>query len=86
MITPTPEFWKKFKETNGALSCTEAVAIMNLAAEAPKNDGWAIELGTFNGKSAMSAMVGLNECFFMLLDPIFDDNKVMKDLFEEVEI
>lgn len=85
MITPTPEFWKKFKETNGALSCTEAVAIMNLAAEAPKNDGWAIELGTFNGKSAMSAMVGLNECFFMLLDPIFDDNKVIAEVFNNIK-
>lgn len=85
MITPTPEFWKKFKETNGALSCTEAVAIMNLAAEAPKTDGWAIELGTFNGKSAMSAMVGLSECFFMLLDPIFDDNKVIAEVFNNIK-
>ena len=35
MITPTPDFWKVFKETNGALSTAEAIAIMNIAAQAP---------------------------------------------------
>lgn len=85
MITPTPEFWKIFKETNGALSCTEAVAIANIASQAPNNDGWAIELGTHKGKSAMSAMLGLKGCFFMLLDPIFDDNKVIEEVFNNIK-
>lgn len=85
MITPTPEFWKKFKETNGALSCTEAVAIANIASQAPNNDGWAIELGTHKGKSAMSAMLGLKDCFFMLLDPIFDDNKAIEEVFNNIK-
>lgn len=69
MITPTPEFWKIFKETNGALSCTEAVAIMNIAAQAP--EGRYIELGTYEGKSAMSAALTLKHGVFLLVDPEF---------------
>jgi len=72
MLTPTPEFWKVFKETNGALSCAEAVAIMNIAAQAPQ--GTYIELGTFMGKSAMSASQGLKGGAFVLVEPEFSSD------------
>jgi len=74
MITPTPEFWEVFKETNGALSCTEAVAIMNIAAQAP--EGLFLEAGSFHGKSAMAAAYGLRDGSFYMLDPIFEDRTI----------
>ena len=73
MITPTPEFWKVFKETEGALSCTEAVAIVNIAAQAPGGVN-CLEMGTYKGKSACAALIGLKEGgFFHLLEPEFSD-------------
>ena len=78
MITPTKEFWEVFKNTDGALSCAEAVAIMNLAALAPQ--GTYIELGTHKGKSAMAACGGLPDGKFYLVDPIYKD----KNIFDEV--
>lgn len=74
MITPTRGFWKVFKETNGALSCTEAVAIMNIAAQAPK--GIWLELGVYNGKSAMAAANGSECTCFFLVDPIFNETDI----------
>ena len=82
MIKPTNEFWTKFKETNGALSCTEAVAIMNIAAQAP--EGMCIELGTHKGKSAMSALAGLKSGIFILVDPIFDDKRILDAVHHSV--
>ena len=67
MITPTKSFWEIFKATNGALSCAEAVAIMNLAAQAPV--GIYVEFGTHKGKSAMALSVGLKDGKFYLLEP-----------------
>ena len=85
MILPTnKDFWDKFRKTNGALSVTEAIAIINIASQAPKG-GWAIELGTFNGKSSMAAMLGLPKCFFMLLDPIFEDDKIIDEVYENIK-
>lgn len=71
MITPSKEFWKIFKETNGALSCAEALAIMNITAEAAAGNH--IELGTYKGKSALAARYGLRYGIFYLVDPIFED-------------
>ena len=89
MIKPTPEFWKIFKETNGALSCAEAVAIMNLAAQAP--EGVYIELGTHKGKSAMAACVSLKEFSgceknptFYLVDPIFEEVELCKETHRSI--
>ncbi len=73
MITGTPEFWKIFKETNGALSCSEAIAIMNIAEQAPQ--GMYLELGTYRGKSALSAVIGLKKGWFGLVDPEFKDEE-----------
>jgi hypothetical protein len=83
MITPTQEFWKVFKETNGALSCTEAVAIMNIAAQAP--EGLAVELGTHKGKSAMAASFALNDMTqFYLVEPEFSDSKWFEDVYNSI--
>lgn len=74
MIYPSKEFWKVFKETNGALSCTEAVAIMNIAAQAPFGFVYpCMELGVYNGKSAMCAILHWHQKEFILVDPMFKD-------------
>lgn len=79
MIIPTPEFWKIFKETNGALSCTEAIAIMNLAAQAP--EGLMVEIGVYKGKSAASAIVGLKDNpQFYLVEPEFKDKEWLREV------
>lgn len=72
MITPTKEWLEVFKKTPGALSVTEAVAIMNIAALAP--NGIYIELGTHKGKSGMSAAFTLKNGLFIMVDPILSDN------------
>jgi hypothetical protein len=77
MITPNKSFWKMFKKTNGALSCAEAVAIMNLAALAPK--GAYAEFGVYKGKSAMSAILGLQSGIFNLVEPEFADKKFKEE-------
>lgn len=82
MILPPFSVIEKIKETNGALSICEAIAIMNLAAESPK--GKYIELGVFNGKSAMAASFGLQPGMFILVDPMFEDEKVGDLVIENV--
>lgn len=77
MITPSKSFWKIFKETNGALSCAEAVAIMNLAAMSPK--GAYAEFGVYKGKSAMCAALGLQAGVFNLVEPEFVDKKFREE-------
>lgn len=80
MITPSKEFWKIFCETNGALSCSEAVAIMNLAAQAP--EGLCVELGVYKGKSAISAVMGFkHNPQFYLVEPEFKDVEWTKEVF-----
>lgn len=82
MITPTPEFWKIFKETNGALSCTEAIAIMNIAAQAPESSY--LELGTYMGKSALSALYTLKNGSFDLVEPEFVDENICNEVLMTV--
>lgn len=75
MIVPNNEFLKKFKETQGAFSVSESIALMNIASTVP--DGYNfIEAGTNAGKSSMSAAYGLPEGVFYLIDPIFDLNNI----------
>ncbi len=81
MILPPKEFWPVFKNTEGALSCCEAIAIMNIAAQAP--NGLFSEYGTYKGKSALSALCGLPEGIFYLYEPDFDTGKIDKDLVAE---
>lgn len=70
MILPIPEFWPVFKSTNGALSCCESIAIMNVASLAP--EGNFLELGVAEGKSAMSAALVMNTGVFYLVDPVLE--------------
>jgi hypothetical protein len=78
MIKPSEQFWKVFKETPGALSTAEAIAIMNIAAQAPR--GTYLEMGTFCGKSAMSAAQQLQYGEFVLLEPLFDNGEANLNL------
>lgn len=92
MILPSKEFWKIFKNTEGALSCTEAIAIMNVSSQAPV--GQYIELGTYRGKSAMSALIGLTKevvfskepinPVFTLVDPIFTDSEIVSEVLKRL--
>lgn len=84
MIKPDSSFWEKFKSTNGALSVSEAIAIANIASLSP-SDGWAFELGTFRAKSSMAAMLGLSTKFFMLVDPIFEDKRIIDEVHENIK-
>lgn len=78
MIKPSEHFLRIFKKTNGALSVCEAIAIINIASNAPA--GEYIELGTHKGKSAMSAAYSLKPGTFWLVDPIFDDTDLTLDV------
>jgi len=66
---PSASFFEKFKATDGALSCCEAIAIFNLAKLAPTSRY--VELGTYKGKSAMSAAAALKDGSFDLIEPEF---------------
>lgn len=67
---PVHSFIEKFKATEGALSVCESIAIYNIAKQAP--EGLFAEYGTFRGKSAMSALLGLPKGVFRLYEPEFD--------------
>lgn len=82
MQIPSNELWERFKRTNGAFSCCEAIALYNICLEAP--EGTYIELGTFHGKSAMIASAALKAGCFTLVDPIFSDTKIAADVFFNV--
>lgn len=85
MILPSKEFLDIFKSINGALSCAEAIAIMNIANIAP--EGTALELGTHRGKSAISALYGFSEnMIFYLVDPDFEDKKVEHEVAVNVSL
>lgn len=74
MIFPSKEFIDIFKSIPGAISVCESIAIMNIAGQAP--EGGAIELGTYKGKSAISALYGFSENIgFILVDPEFSDKE-----------
>lgn len=70
MILPSKEFIELFKKTPGALSVCESITIMNIAAQAPK--GLWLEMGTYKGKSAMSAAYGGDATEFRLIEPLFE--------------
>ncbi len=74
MLLPTQEIAALFKNTPGAISFHEMLAIANIAAQAPA-DGIAIETGSNAGKSAISASVGLARVGtrdYYLIDPCYD--------------
>ena len=71
MIKPDINYWNHFKSVNGALSCAESLAIMNIAAQAPLNGLW-LEMGVYKGKSALSALYGGSCNEFHLVDTEFE--------------
>mgnify|MGYP001576748405 FL=1 len=71
LIIPPKDFWKKFKETPGALSCAEALAIIQISDLV--SEGTYMEIGSHRGKSGMSAAVGLKKGALYAVDPIFED-------------
>lgn len=83
MEIPHESFWKVFKETNGAFSTAEAIALYNIAVLAP--DGLYMELGTHKGKSAMSAIMGLKDGVFYLVDPIFKLEYVWGEVMDSID-
>jgi hypothetical protein len=82
MIFPENDFWKKFKECNGALSCCESLAIIQCAAQAPQ--GVYAEYGVAYGKSALSAIQALKMGTFYLVDPIFENDEIKHEVFDRV--
>jgi hypothetical protein len=70
MITPTKEFWNIFKNTEGALSCAEAVAIMQIASLAP--EGTYMTMGSHKGKDSLAAATVLKKGIYYLIDPIYE--------------
>lgn len=79
MITPTPEFLEVFKNTDGALSVTESIAIMNIAAQSP-SENRCVEFGVYKGKSAMSAAVSLRNALFYLVEPEFANDEFVEEV------
>lgn len=73
MIVPRDTFFEVFKKTNGALSVCEAIAIMNIAEQAP--EGNYMELGVNRGKSAYAASYSLPFGNFYLVEPEFADKE-----------
>ena len=67
-----------FKSINGAFSCTEAVALMNILSEA--KEGVYVELGVAYGKSALVVMEQAKPSIFFLVDPEFGDIKWLNDV------
>lgn len=90
MILPNKDnYWNIFRKTNGALSCSESLFIMQAAALAPK--GRYIECGVAYGKSAMSALVSLqeftgeqDEITFHLVDPLLIDTDLCKQIYNDI--
>jgi len=81
---PTASFIEKFKQTEGALSVCESIAIFNLAKQSPK--GQYLELGVFKGKSAMSALLGLpSGGHFDLVEPEFENDDFLDEALDAIE-
>lgn len=85
MILPSKEFVDIFKSIPGALSVCESISIMNIAHEAPEGD--AIELGTYKGKSAISALYGFSENMgFHLVDPEFSNQEFERQTAKNIAL
>ena len=86
MITPSKEFWDVFKETPGAFSIAEAVALINISNQAP--EGIFIEFGSHKGKSSQCIAYGIGNNNFnktlLLVEPEFSDNGWMKDVMRKL--
>lgn len=70
MKAPLPSFFETFKKTPGAIGVAEAIAIYNLALQAPK--GIRADLGSHAGKAAQSAAAAFESGQIYMVDPCFD--------------
>lgn len=86
LITPTKEFLKVFKETEGALSVAESIAIMNIAALVfdSFNALTCVEFGVYKGKSAMSAVYSFYAGAFLLVEPEFKGANWQREVCKKV--
>jgi hypothetical protein len=76
MITPSLKFIEQFKNTVGALSVTEAIALYNIALKAP--EGIFIELGSHKGKCSQVIALAVGrlkeKATLILVEPEFSDD------------
>lgn len=70
MKLPLPSVIELFKQTPGAISVAEMIAIHNLAASAPL--GVYMELGSHAGKSSIASSSGFERGKLYMVDPIYD--------------
>lgn len=75
MITPSADQLAIFKKTPGAISVHELIAIINVAALAPR--GTCCEMGSHRGKSGIAAAIGLTRSIdpgrtLIMVDPLYD--------------
>lgn len=82
MITPSKEFWSVFKSTPGALSCAEALAIIQIASLAPK--GNYLCLGAHKGKDSLAATQSLKPGTLYLVEPEFEDEEWLRTVVNKV--
>lgn len=82
MKLPSKQFWDLFKSTHGAFSTPEAIALYNICLDAP--EGEYLELGTHKGKSTFAASLALKKGKFYLVDPIFEDAEINKELLTKL--
>lgn len=78
---PPKEFWKHFKEANGAMSSAEAIFLYNVCLQVPE-EGVLVEAGTAYGKSALvslMAWVERKDNYFYLLEPQFENPEFYKE-------
>jgi hypothetical protein len=78
MILPDDNFWKAFKETPGAFSCAEALALVQISALTP--DGIFAEFGTHKGKSTLASIYGRRPSAMLLNDLIFEDDNIVREV------
>lgn len=82
MKYPNQNFWDVFKKTDGAFSTPEAIALYNICLSTPQ--GNYLELGSHKGKSSMAAILGLKQGFFNLVDPIFEDDEIVRGVVSAI--
>ena len=77
MIVPDKSFWDIFKNTDGALSCSEAIALYNIALSSP--NGLFLELGSHKGKSSQCIALAVSKLkekgTFIAVEPEFSNEE-----------
>lgn len=87
MKFPDLKFWAYFKNTNGAISVTEAIFMYNACLQVPDEGVW-VEMGTAHGKSALVSLMAWEERDrhdFNLLEPLIKDNSFLNEILKNIE-